>query len=43
MSADKISDVRYPKKVESRPGRIPDVRYPGGMAAERNSGCETSG
>ena len=23
--------------------RIPDVRHPGGMSTEQNSGCETSG
>ena len=28
MSADKISDVRYPEKVEWRGDRILDVRYP---------------
>ena len=38
---DRIPDVRYPEKVERRPD--PDVRYPGGMAAEKNFGCETSG
>ena len=42
-SADRIPDARYPRKVEHRPGRIPDVRHPGRMLAEKNSGCETSG
>ena len=42
-SADRIPDARYPRKVERRPGRIPDVRHLGGMLAEKNSGCETSG
>ena len=40
---DKIPDARYPGKVESRSGRVLDVRYPNGMAAEKGSGCETSG
>ena len=42
-SADRIPDARYPRKVERWQGRIPDVRHPGGMLAEKNSGCETSG
>ena len=42
-SADRIPDARYPRKVEHRLGRIPDVRHPGRMLAEKNSGCETSG
>ena len=32
--------AKYPEKVERRPDRIPDVRYSGGMSAEKNSGCE---
>ena len=40
---DRISDAKYSDKVERRPDRILDVRYPGGMSAEKNSGCETSG
>ena len=35
--------AKYPKNVERRPDRIPDVRYPGGMSTEKNSGCEMSG
>nr|CAN72922.1 hypothetical protein VITISV_035250 [Vitis vinifera] len=35
-------DVKYPEKVERRPDRIPDVRYPDGMSAEKNSRCDTS-
>ena len=35
--------AKYPEKVERRPDRIPNVRYPGGMSTEKNSGCETSG
>ena len=31
MSTDRIPDVRYPEKVERWPGKIPDVRYLGGM------------
>ena len=27
--------MRYPEKVERRPGRIPDVRHLGGMSADR--------
>ena len=34
-SADRIPDARYPRKVERRRGRIPDVRHPDGMAAEK--------
>ena len=34
----RIWDIR----VECRRSRIPDVRHPGGMSAEQNSGCETS-
>ena len=30
-------------QVECRRSRIPDVRHPGGMSAEQNFGCETSG
>ena len=30
------------KKGERRPDRVPDVRHPGGMSAEKNSGCEMS-
>ena len=30
-------------RVECRHSRIPDVRHPGGMAAQQNSGCDTSG
>ena len=40
---DIIPDARYPGKVESRPGRVPGVRLPDGMAAERDSGSETPG
>ena len=29
--------------MEWRRKRIPDVRHPGGVAAEKNSGCEISG
>ena len=29
-------------RMECRQRRIPDVRHPGGMSAEQNSGCETS-
>ena len=29
--------------MECQRGRIPDVRYPGGMSAGKNSGCEMSG
>ena len=29
--------------MECQRSRIPDVRHPGGMAAEQNSGCDTSG
>ena len=39
----KENALRMKKKVERRLDRIPDVRYPGGMSAEKNSGCETSG
>ena len=41
--ADRIPDARYPRKMERRSGRIPDVRHPGGVLAEKNSGCETFG
>ena len=34
--------MKYPEKVERRPDRIPDVRYPDGMSAEKNSRCDTS-
>ena len=34
-SADRIPDARYPRKVERQRGRIPDVRHPDGMAAEK--------
>nr|CAN70373.1 hypothetical protein VITISV_042852 [Vitis vinifera] len=30
-------------RMECRRRRIPDVRHPGGMSVEQNSGCETSG
>ena len=30
-------------RMECRRRRIPDVRHPGGMAAQQNSGCDTSG
>ena len=40
---DGIPDARYPEKVERWQRRIPDVRCPGGMSAEKNSGCEISG
>ena len=30
-------------RMEYRQRRIPDVRHPGGMSAEQNSGCDTSG
>ena len=49
---DRIAAVRHPDKVEWWPDKIPDVRHPGGMSenfrpggmtAEKNSGCETSG
>ena len=30
-------------RMECRQRRIPNVRHPGGMSAEQNSGCETSG
>ena len=33
--------MRYPGGMSA--GRIPDVGYPSGMSAEKNSGCETSG
>ena len=33
--ADRIPDARYPRKVERQRGRIPDVRHPDGMAAEK--------
>ena len=35
--------MRHPEKVERRLDRVPDVRYQGGMATEKNSGCKTSG
>ena len=35
--------MRHPEEVERRPDRIPDVRYPGGMSAEKNSGWEIPG
>ena len=35
--------MRHPDKVERWPDRIPDVRHPGGMSAEKDSGCEASG
>ena len=32
--------VRYPEKLERRPDRIPDVRYPGGWnVGGQDSGC----
>ena len=40
---DRILDVKHPEKVERRLDRVPDVRHLGGMAAEKNFGCETSG
>ncbi|RVW72359.1 hypothetical protein CK203_056244 [Vitis vinifera] len=36
-------DAKYPENVERHPARIMDVRHPGGMAAEQNFECETSG
>ena len=30
-------------RVECRRRKIPDVRYPGGMSAEKNSGCDIPG
>ena len=40
---DRIPDARYSGKMESRPGRVPGVRHPDEMAAQKDSGCETSG
>ena len=40
-SANRIPDARYSRKVERWQGRIPDVRHPGGMLAEKDSGCDT--
>ena len=40
-SADRIPDARYPRKVERRPGRIPDVRHPGwNVDGEEFWGCD---
>ena len=38
----KENALRMKKKVERRLDRIPDVRYPGGMSAEKNFECEIS-
>ena len=35
--------AKYPEKVERWLDRIPDVKYLGGMPAEKNSGCEIPG
>ena len=35
--------LRHPEKGKCRSDRIPDVRYPGGMSAEKESGCDMSG
>ena len=37
------SDMRYPDEVERRSDRMAAVRHQGGMSAEKNSGCDTSG
>ena len=47
VSAISRSGYVYPGKLKRPPFpsgiRIPDVKYPNGMSAEKNSGCETSG
>ena len=35
--------MRHLDKVERWRDRIPDARHLGGMSAEKNSGCESSG
>ena len=37
-SGDRIPNERYLEKVERRPDRIPDVRYPGGMSVNFRPG-----
>ena len=39
----RIPGVRHPDKVERWPDGISDGRHPGGMSADKNSGCETPG
>ena len=47
VSAISRSGYVYPGKLKRPPFpsgvRIPDVKYPDGMSAKKNSGCETSG
>ena len=43
LNRQQAPTAKYPEKVERRPDRIPDVRYPGGMSAGKNSGWEIPG